>query len=259
MALEIKRVEAPAGTLGEAIDSLVLEQGQGQDKVRAILAIRAHQYDDIVLTEQETRGIAKSFLNIELGSSSNLVMICSRTKCIYRDRCPLYTSNKCPEGLECILENKILGNSFDQYVQTLEVGLENYPELVLVNQLVEYELIEFRCNAILSYDHTNLKMKSVIGIDVDGNVITKEDISHALQIKMQVFKNKIQLLESFTATRKEKYKKQAALKESKDGHAKLISSMKSKLKDLKSRDIDREEVEESLSVIGNDLVDVEDL
>ena len=258
MALEIKRVEAPAGKLGEVIDSLVLEQGHGQDKIRAILAIRMNQYANLDLTEEETKGIAKAFLNIELGSATNLVMMCSKSKCLYRDRCVLFTANKCPEGRECIHENKVLTNAFDQYVQSLEVGLDNYPELVLVNQLVEYELIEYRCNAILSYDHINLKMKSVIGIDVDGNVITKEDISHALQIKMQVFKNKIQLLESFTATRKEKYKKQAALKESKDGHAKLISSMKSKLKDLRTKDIDQEEVQEQLSVLGDNLVDPED-
>lgn len=243
MSLAIKRTEAPVSKLGEIIDQVVQEEGSGLDRVRSILAIRMHQYNDLELTEEETRSIAKQFLNIELGSSTNLVMICSSAKCLYKSRCVLYTAGKAPEGKECIHENKVLTTSFDQYVQSLNVALDNFPELVLINQLVEYELIEHRCNAILSYDHTNLKMRSVVGVDNEGNVITKEDISHALQIKMQVFKNKIQLLESFTATRKEQYRKQAALKEAKEGHAKLISTMKTKLKQLQKKTVDPEDIQ----------------
>jgi hypothetical protein len=161
-------------------------------------------------------------------------MICSKRKCLYKDRCALYVSAKCPEGRECLHENKIISVAMDQYMTALEVNPENYPEMVLVNQLVECELIDYRCNSILSNDHTNMKMTSVIGLDPQGNVITKEEISHAWSIKQQVAKTKITLLESFTFTRKEKYKKQAALKESKDGHAQLVSSMKDKLKALKT-------------------------
>jgi hypothetical protein len=253
MANLIKTTEAPAGTLGECISSLLEEHGNGLDRVRSILAMRMNQYSDIELNEEELRGVAKTFIDIELGSATNLVMICDKKKCLYKTRCALYVANKCPEGRECIHENKIMTTSLDQYVTSLEIDLNNYPEMVLINQIVEYELIEYRCNAILSYDNVNLKMKSVIGIDSEGNVITKEDVSHALTVKMQVFKNKIQLLESFTATRKEKYKKQAALKEAKEGHAKLVSAMKTKLNELKSSTLDQDDVHDELnSLTGED-------
>ena len=71
---------------------------------------------------------------------------------------------------------------------------------------------------------------------------------------MQVFKNKMLLLESFTATRREKYKKQAALKEAKDGHAKVISAMKNKLNELKTKNIDIVDVQEELNVMGTSVV-----
>lgn len=249
----IRTSSAPIGKLGEYISDIIETNGSGQDRVRSILALRMNQYNNIELTEEEAINIAKSFVNIELGSSSNLVMICNRQKCLYKDRCELFHVNKAPEGRECLYENKIMSNALDQYILSLGIDINNYPEMVMVNQLVEYELIEFRCNAILSYDHVNLKMKSVVGIDVEGNVITKEDISHALQIKMQVFKNKQQLLESFTATRKEKYKKQAALKEAKEGHAKVVSAMKNKLKELKSKSVDIEDVHDELTIIGENF------
>jgi hypothetical protein len=246
----IRTSNAPVGKLGEYIDAILQTNDTGLDRVRSILALRMNQYNNLDITDDEAKGIARAFVNIELGSSTNLVMICSKSKCLYRDRCELFHMNKAPEGLECLHENKVMSNSLDQYITSLGIDINNYPEMVMVNQLVEYELIEFRCNAILSHDHINLKMKSVVGIDVEGNVITKEDISHALQIKMQVFKNKMQLLESFTATRKEKYKKQAALKEAKEGHAKVLSAMKNKLKELKTKSVDIEDVEDELNIIG---------
>jgi hypothetical protein len=249
----IRRAIAPSGELGQVINDMIAENGTGLDKIRSILSLRMAQYNSIELTEEETRNIAKSFIDIELGSATNMVMICNKLKCLYKNRCAFYKADKAPEGRECIVENKVMSHAVDQYITSLGVNINNYPEMVLVNQLTEYELIEFRCNTILSYDHVNLKMKSVIGIDVDGNVITKEDISHALQIKMQVFKNKIQLLEAFTATRKEAYKKQAALKESKDGHAKVLSAMKTQLKELKNKSASSEEVIEELNIIGEDV------
>ena len=244
---EIKDLTAPAGQLGEIIENLLVQHGNGLDRVRSVLSMRMNQYNDIQLTKDEQVSIARAFLDIELGTSTNLVMICSKRRCLYKDRCALYVSSKCPEGRECLHENKIIAVSMDQYMTSLEVDPQNYPEMVLVNQLVECELIDYRCNAILSNDHTNLKMTSVIGLDQQGNVITKEEISHAWSIKDQIAKRKISLLESFTFTRKEKYKKQAALKESKDGHAKLVSGMKERLSALKTKTVDFDEVKRELT------------
>lgn len=255
MANSVMMPEPKAGSLSKYIDDIIAEGTEkGLDRVRSILAMRMQQYDSIEFTDAEARSIAKSFVNIELGSATNLVMICSKEKCLYRNRCELFTTGNMPLGKECLHENKVMSVAFDQYVSSMDIDINNYPEMVMVNQLVEYELIEFRCNAILAHDHVNLKMKSVVGIDVDGNVVTKEDISHALQVKMQVFKNKMQLLESFTATRREKYKKQAALKEAKDGHAKVISAMKNKLNELKTKNIDITDVQEELNIIGTSVV-----
>ena len=154
---------------------------------------------------------------------------------MYRNRCPMYMANKCPEGLECIFENKMVMEAMDRYITSFEIEPDNYAEMVMVNQLVEYEIVEHRCNAILSLEHTDMKMESVIGVDDNGQVITKEEISHALNIKLLVFKNKMLLLQEFTATRREKYKKQAALKQAQDGPAKVLSMMKKNV--LKAKEI----------------------
>jgi hypothetical protein len=232
--------------LGDVIATLSTQEA-GLDRVRSVLALRMNQYNTIGLTSEDMTLISKAFKDIETGSSTNLVCICSKNECLYKSRCALYVSNKAPEGMECLHENYVLAQAMHNYLESLGIDINNYPELVLVNQLVEYELIEYRCNAILSYDHKDLRMESVVGVDQEGRVITREEISHAITIKMQVFKNKMQILESFTATRKEQYKKQAALKEVKAGPAKMLSDLKSKMKQLKSLEISSTDVQAKLS------------
>lgn len=260
MSNEYKDIEAPSGSLADVVTELeVINAPKGLDRVRNVLAMRMNQYSSIDLTQDEIRKIATSFANIETGSSTNLVVICSKKDCLYKGRCALYLANKAPEGKECLHENKILMDAMDRYMESLEIDIDNYAEMVMVNQLVEYELIEFRCNTILSYDHQNLKMETVIGIDDQGQVITKEDVSHALQIKMQIFKNKMNLLQELTATRKEKYKKQAALKEGKEGPTKTISGMKAQLEKMKKKAVDAEEVHHELNALADGDIIIDDV
>lgn len=239
--------------LGDVISQLQ-EHEVGLDRVRSVLALRMNQYNSIDLTKNDIQAIAKSFKDIETGSSTNLVVICSKTECLYKGRCQLYVADKCPEGLECMHENYILAQSMNMYLESLSIDLNNYPEMVLVNQLVEYEVIEYRCNAILSNYHKDLRMESVVGVDRQGNIVTKEEMSHALSIKLLVFKNKMQILQDFTATRKEKYKKQVALKETKESQVKTLSSIKAKIKEIKKGNIDVEQVHEELNALQDESI-----
>lgn len=218
------------------------EEEAGLDRVRSALAMRMNQYNAIELNSFDKANISKAFRDIETGSSTNLVCICKKSDCLYQSRCALFVADKAPEGMECLHENYVLTQAMHMYLHSLDIDINNYPEMVMINQLVEYELIEYRCNAILSNSHKDLRMESVVGIDQNGRIVTKEEISHAVTIKMQVFKNKMQLLESFTATRREQYKKQAALKEVKAGPAKMLSQLKSKMKALQAGNIQEADV-----------------
>jgi len=248
-----KNVDPPAGNLAD----IMLKVGTnitstGLDKVKSILTFKLNQYADIEFTEDEVAKLAEQFQYIELGSSTGLIMICKKVKCLYKNRCALYMSNHCPEGKECILENVILKEALVNYIDSFEIEINNYAEMVMVNQLAEYELLEHRCNAILSTDHTDMKMESVIGVDDEGQIITKEEVSHALAIKDSVFKKKMVILQEFTATRNQKWKKQAALKQAQDGPAKILSSMKKKILAAKEQIVIPEEVASKLNALGDD-------
>jgi len=241
----IKDIAAPA-TLGDVMLKLN-ENDSGLDRVRNTLALRMNQYNDIVMTQMDVKRLAKAFQSIEVGTATNLILICSRDKCLYQNRCPFYEDDRCPEGKECIHENYMLTYYMNQYIQSLEVDIENMPEMVLINQLVEYELLEYRCNTILSNSHTDLKWTKIIGLDKDGNIIESDEISYALTIKDKVQEKKLRVLQELTATRKEKYKKQAALKETKDDPAKIISQLKKQITDKRKENIDIDEIKENLT------------
>ncbi len=258
MANEIKDIEAPSGTLGDVMLKLN-EQSlppSGLDRIGAILALKMNQYNNIPLDKNDVRRIARSFMDIEVGSATNLVMRCSKKKCLYRNRCALYKADKAPEGRECLHENKVLSHSLGQYITSMDIDTENYPEMVMVNQLVEYELIEYRCNTILAYDHTDLKMTVVVGVDAEGQIVTKEDISYAITLKEKIFKMKMQILDSLTATRSQKWKKQAALKLASDGPSKVISGMKRELRALKDKTVETHDVHEELSSLSDEDMEI---
>lgn len=251
--MSYKDLAAPEDkNLGDVMTELVKQSSQGKlDRVRNVLTLRMNQYTDLALTEQEVGELAHSFANVEVGTSTALVLICNRERCVYKNRCVLFKHNKCPEGKECLHENKVLTYALDQYLKSLEIDIENYPELVLVNQLVEYELLEHRCNAVLSLQHQDLKQEIIVGIDKQGSIVTTEQLSYALDIKDNIFKKKMTILQELTATRREKYKKQAALKESKEGPSKVISSIKNDI-DKMLKEQERREEENYKSPLSDD-------
>lgn len=252
MGIDIKDIAAPTSSLSDVMVTMRdQENGSSLDRVRNVLALRMNQYSNINLTKNEARSIARAFHDIEAGSSTNLVMICSKEKCPYKTRCALYDSENCPEGKECLHENYMLIHYMNQYLESLDVDINNMPEMVLINQLVEYEVIEYRCNAILSNSHSSLTWTRVVGLDKEGEIVEAEETSYALTIKMQVQKNKFQILQEFTATRREKYKKQAALKESKEGPAKQLSFMKNRINEIKKGKINIDEVHSELNALAD--------
>ncbi len=240
----IKDIAAPQ-TLGDVMLQLN-DNDSGLDRVRNVLALRMNQYNDIELSAQEVRGLARAFKDISAGSATNLVIICHKDKCMYKNRCILYENDRCPEGKECFHENFMLSFYMDEYLKSLEVNTDNMPEMVLVNMLVEYELMEYRCNSILSNAHTDLKWTRIVGLDKQGDIVESEEVSYALTIKESVQKRKIQILQEFTATRRERWKKSAALKESKEGPSKIMSSLKASIKDKMKNSFDHDEVKDTL-------------
>lgn len=241
--MDLKKTEAPVGSLASVVREMATLNKTGIERVRAVLSLRMNQYSDIVLTAEDVQRIARSFMDIEVGSATNLVMICAKARCLYKTRCALYVVDKCPEGLECLHENKILTQALNEYLVSLKIEEDNYAEMVLVNQLTEYELLEYRCNAILSNDHTDMQMEQVVGVDKEtGEPIIALTTSHALAIKDSLFKKKLIILQELTATRREKYKKAAALKETHDSSTKTLSNWKDILEKKKAEEVSVEEV-----------------
>jgi hypothetical protein len=239
-----KDIAAPA-TLGDVMLALN-DNDTGLDRVRNVLALRMNQYNDIALSPANVKGLARAFKDISAGAATNLVLVCKKDNCLYKNRCTLYEDDICPEGKECFHENYMLMFYMDEYLKSLEVDVENMPEMVLINMLVEYEVLEYRCNAILSNSHTNMTWTRVVGLDKQGEIVEAEEVSYALTIKESVQKRKLQILQEFTATRKEKWRKQAALKETREGPSKIMSSLKASIKEKMKNSIDKDEVRDNL-------------
>ena len=92
----------------------------------------------------------------------------------------------------------------------------------------------------------------VVGVNADGNPIYNEDIHKAFELKERVKRRKQLILESLVGTRKEKYKRDAALKKrTVDDPSTQASTLKKKLDEALNKAAD------AAKPVGETIIDVE--
>jgi len=101
----------------------------------------------------------------------------------------------------------------ERYMKEFEVDPENYSEVGMITELVELDIYDLRASMILARPEcAELTKDRVVGIDREGKPILNKEIHKAWELKERVKKRKQKILESLVGTRKEKYKRDAALK-----------------------------------------------
>jgi hypothetical protein len=106
-------------------------------------------------------------------------------------------------------------------MEDLNVDPESPSEMTLINKLVECDLLDYRANIGLSGGNDPESATILKTNVVDNGKTTSEttNIHPLLEVKTRLHKDRMLILESFAVTRKEKYKKAAALKKSEDTDA----------------------------------------
>ncbi len=112
----------------------------------------------------------------------------------------------------CPIEMNLIVGWTKNYIDDLGVDVESRTEMILVNKLVECDIIDYRANIGFSVEEDAWKLMKTDIVD-DGKKTTEITNIHPLiDIKEKIQRVRQQVLESLAATRKEKYKRAAALK-----------------------------------------------
>lgn len=215
-------VELPDGTLTKS-------------KMMDVFGIPLDDYSDIRLTQSEMRRIRWHAEKMKYGFQAMAPILClGPVKCIFRLRCPIIdrsitTANgeidfakqdakKFPLARQCFVEGDFLTWKRQAYIDEFEIDIESPTELGMVNKLAELDLYEYRATLVLAHGDSdgegmNLMKNQVTGATVRGDEITRLEEHPAFILKDKLHRQRMDILNALVGTRKEKYKKEVAMKQ----------------------------------------------
>ena len=171
------------------------------------------QFRDLEKTMTPTQALKfrNHIVRMRVGTSAAIPMLCGAKKCPVK-QCPFHDGGGYPIAEPCPIEGNLIATWTKSYIEDLGVDVESRTEMILVNKLVECDIIDYRANIGLSCDE---EAWSLLKIDITDNGDSQSETTNThplLEVKEKAHKSRHQVLESLAATRKEKYKRAAALK-----------------------------------------------
>ena len=142
---------------------------------------------------------------------------------------------KVPVGRKCPIEVELMAFWTSRYMSEFEVNPENYSEVGMITELAELDIYDLRASMILARPEcANMTKDVVVGVDREGKPIVNKEVHKAWELKERVKMRKQKILESLVGTRKEKYKRDAALKRrSEKDPSTQVSELKRKLEKVR--------------------------
>lgn len=141
--------------------------------------------------------------------------------------CELNKINKAPIGSQCIYEQTYLRQSIEGYLDEFNADPSRITEMHLISELSELDLYERRATLMLALQDQNMSQEDFYGFDANGRQIIKEDVSKFFNIKERIKKNRLKILETLMATRKDAAK--VAVDTIQSGMTSEMASLSSKI------------------------------
>jgi hypothetical protein len=220
------------------------------------LQLDPEEYGDIVLTAEDARRVHGRLIGVKWGGAAAKVpLYCGGEEiCPFKNDCPFVEIGKIPVGRKCPIEVELIAYWTARYMEEFDVDPDNQSELSLITELAELDIYDYRCSMILSRaENAELTQHIVVGVDADGRPIYNEDIHKAFELKERVKRRKDKILEALVGTRKEKYKRDAALKKrSEDDPSTQAAELKRKLDEARAK------AAADTKPVSEEIIDVED-
>lgn len=186
-----------------------------ESKMFDFLGLNPEEYGHILLTAEEARKVHYRLQGAKWGGAAAKVpLYCGGTEiCPFKDDCVFVEIGKIPVASKCPVETELIVFWTARYMKEFEVDPDNYTEVGMITELVELDIYDYRASMILSRPEcAELTKDIVVGVDGEGRPIVKKEIHKAFELKERVKRRKDKILEYLVGTRREKYKRDAALK-----------------------------------------------
>jgi hypothetical protein len=239
----------------------------------SFLELEQDDYSDVAYTPVEAAKIRCHLQGLSTGASAAIPLICGgRAKCPFADRCPFlrvdaerraidpHAKLTTPISKQCLVEVNLLREWTRLFIDEYKIEEENFTEFMMVREMAEIELMMWRLNNnIAKPQHAELVQETVVGVDKQGNPLTRLEISAFMEAKERLQNRKSKLIKLMVGDRQEKYKREAALKvKSSDdpstNAAKLKGQIGRLLLQAKSLDVKMKEAEGNVIDVKSETV-----
>lgn len=210
----IEQVEEDQGgvTGGETKD--LVEEKYYSNGLRPI--VENYIPEGLQLTEAELVSLRNGMRRVSTGLRASIPINCYGDSCPFKLQCPFHKIDKAPVGKPCPVESMLMDIHTKRYLDEFEVSSENLSEVSTMSMLAATHIMEMRGFMVIGKDDEENPdgfIKNVVGFNNDDEPIIQMQEHPAWNQIDRAWRWRRNLLESLVGTRKEKYKRDAAMKE----------------------------------------------
>jgi len=202
-----------------------------REKREALLAQREvllqETYEGLHITPELAKKFQRHLAPLKHGLSAAVPLMCLKDRCPFYDSCKARVFNMDElYGKPCIVELVLLQHKKSLYAKEFNLEEDDYGSFILVDELAELDIYDFRATMSLSIGErisgtmeegekniAQALLQNIAHFDEMGNITHyTQDIHAAFLLKERLKNRKLKLLDLLVATRKEQYKRDAALR-----------------------------------------------
>lgn len=221
------------------------------------LATDLSDYSHVKMTPKQAIRFKNSCIRMTHGMSAAIPMLCIGQRCPNK-LCVFHETKTWPLGLQCLYEARMIQYLFQSYMEDLGIDPESPTEMTLVNELVEADILTYRANLGLSgsVDEEAVTLLKTSVIEKGEHMAETTVVHPILEVKERCTRTRMRVLEALAATRREKYKKAAALKKSEDSDASnFLAELREQFSTSPEKQIDSlDRIREDAKKVANDLI-----
>jgi hypothetical protein len=181
---------------------LAILEKENPDIVGLLQIYPSEMYSTLINNKDKLNSISKSLSGMARDIVVGTVLMQCSDNCIYKTVCLLAKSELAPIGYSCPVEKKVIMDMEFDIVKSLDIDRNDPIEMEMLWDLIDTKLLDMRSSGALK----DGRLTQIVEQKVGPTVVSREEISPNVEIKLELKKLKHSIIDSFAATRRAKKK-----------------------------------------------------
>ena len=151
----------------------------------------------------EAKKAAMTMLSTKHGMYARIPLVCKAESCPYSEQCLILKYDLAPMGEPCPVETAEIEARYSGYSMDFDIEGSSFTDRTIVSEIINLDIMIERCKALMSKEGVPV-VDVVAGIDENGNVLMRPEVSKAVDAYEKFTRKRNELYQLMQATRKDK-------------------------------------------------------